>query len=111
MEKQKYSFILTLEKTYQNTGFFNVKVVDDRHFGADGSAINIYVDNNPNMIVGKINRTANTNKTARIMGRVPLKTWFHLFQVKQKFKVTVLNQNSIKIECINKNTVRITIIC
>jgi hypothetical protein len=45
MGKQKHSFILTLEKTYQNTGSFNVKVVDDRHFGTDGSAINIYVEN------------------------------------------------------------------
>ena len=67
-------FVLRLEKSYYDHGFFNVTMDYDRYVGAAGSA---------ELVLGKeatvrrsINRDANTNGTARILGGPPLRDWF-----------------------------------
>jgi hypothetical protein len=90
-------FILILHPTYRRTGFFNITVANDRHFGPHNSIINVYVGNNPIPIIGRVDRTANTNRTARIMGGTELRDWFNNTQVMQQITVTVLNHNSINL--------------
>ena len=90
-------FILTLQPTYRRTGFFNITVENDHYFGPNRSEINIFVDDNPVPIIGHIDRTANRNGTARIMGGVELRIWFENWQEMQPITVTVLDQNSIRL--------------
>ncbi|GHT83992.1 hypothetical protein FACS1894137_06440 [Spirochaetia bacterium] len=91
------NFILILHRTYRRQGFFNITVENDHYFGPDGNAINIFIDDIPNPIIGHINRTANTNGTARIMGNVALRNWFENWQEGQPITVTILDQNSIRL--------------
>lgn len=76
MEGAKHSFTFVLQPTYYRTGFFNVGVADEGHLGSDGETIEIYIDSEPQPVLGKINRTANTNQTPRIMGGTALRDWF-----------------------------------
>ena len=92
------NFILVLHNTYRKTGFFNVSVDFERYFGFDGSDIDIYIGNTDSHFIGKINRTANKNKTPRIMGKVPLKRWFVTLDMMAKIKVTIINNNSIRLD-------------
>ena len=67
-------FYLTLEKSYYNQGFFNVPVKFDDLVGRSGPVT--LVLGNDGSIQADINRTANQNRTARIMGRTRLRDWF-----------------------------------
>lgn len=69
------SMTIELGKTYHRQGFFNVPVEYDRLIGSDGEAIEIHVEGVP-PIIGTINRTAQRNGTARVMGRKALRRWF-----------------------------------
>jgi hypothetical protein len=64
------NFILTLQDTYHRRGFFNVPVNVDKYFGRNEQSITIYCGREKLQVIGKINRTANTNGTPRIMGAV-----------------------------------------
>ncbi len=66
------TFFFTLQPTYYKTGFFNVNVENEKYFGLDNETIEIYCENNSEQIVGRINRTANTNCTPRIMVCTPM---------------------------------------
>lgn len=68
-------FPLTLHKTYYNHGFFNVTVAFDHLVRADDGPLQLILENSP-PCVGKINRRANLNGTARIFGGVELRDWF-----------------------------------
>lgn len=70
-------FILKLHKAYFNSGFFNVGVRYQKLFGDDLEEIRISCEDLPHEFTGYINRTANNNRTPRIMGGAPLKRWFH----------------------------------
>src|SRR5688500_1672043 len=70
------SFTLRLHKTYFARGFFNVGVEYESLFGNDGETIEIYCGSAERPIVGLINRTANSNRTPRILGGVELRQWF-----------------------------------
>ena len=70
------NFVVALGKKYYNDGFFNVRVAHCRYFGEDLVAIKIQLGDNPlNYCIGKINRTANKNKTPRIMAGLEYKYW------------------------------------
>ena len=92
------NFNLILHDTYRNTGFFNIKREYDRYFGEHNSMIKIFIEDRDNPINGRINRTANNNNTARIMGGVKLKEWFRTLNHLQNIKVIILNDYAIKIE-------------
>lgn len=66
---------LTLHKTYYHQGFFNVPVDFDRLVRQDEGPIEIQLAGRSS-IVGHVNRSANMNGTARIMGRTELRDWF-----------------------------------
>ena len=67
-------FLLRLYKTYYNQGFFNIPQAFDHLVGGEGTAT--LVLRGSGSIEGHVNRSANLNRTARIMGRVPLRSWF-----------------------------------
>ena len=67
-------FVLKLEKTYYEQGFFNVLVDYDRYAGPAGPVE--LVLGSEATVTGRIDRKANTNGTARILGGAPLRDWF-----------------------------------
>jgi len=103
----KYSFTLILENTYYKTGFFNIKKKIDNDnaifFGSHEESIEILCENNPKPIIGKINRTANTNGTPRIMGGEELKLWFQKkSKIMGKIKVEIISRNKIYLRAIKE---------
>jgi hypothetical protein len=90
-------FRLTLQETYHRTGFFNVPINVERYFGKDAERITIYCGREKLAIVGKINRTANTNGTPRIMGQVPLREWFQKRRAMSQLKVSIVDPTTIHI--------------
>ena len=67
-------FPLKLWPTYYNSGFFNVLREYDHLVAGEGPLTLVPRGDRP--IEGKINRTANLNGTARIMGGTALRDWF-----------------------------------
>jgi hypothetical protein len=70
------AFKFTLQKTYFQSGFFNVSVDHASAFAGDGEQIDIFCGNSDAPIIGTINRRANLNSTPRIMGGTLLRDWF-----------------------------------
>lgn len=75
-DPQNNRFNFKLAPTYFNIGFFNVIIDNTNHFGKDRDVISIYLGEKQDLLHGYINRSANQNKTPRIMGGVRLKQWF-----------------------------------
>jgi hypothetical protein len=97
-EGVKHSFTFVLQPTYYRTGFFNVGVGDEALLGGDGETIEIFIDSDPEPVLGKINRTANTNQTPRIMGGTALRDWFQAkAAVKDPIRVDVFSPTAIRL--------------
>jgi len=95
------SFTLIVEKTYYNSGFFNISVKYEKYFGSNNEDIEILCENNPKSIIGKINRTANKNETPRIMGGKDLRCWFkENSQEMGEIEVEIMNKNKICLKLI-----------
>lgn len=70
------TFEVILWSAYYNQGFFNVRKAYSDRFGGDKESIRIQLGNSTNNCIdGLINRTANNNKTPRILDCKPLKEW------------------------------------
>ena len=69
-------FNLSLQETYFKQGFFNVIVDFDRYVRTEEGPIELRLGRNGRGIQGSINRHANKNGTARIMGGADLRNWF-----------------------------------
>ena len=67
---------LTLYKTYYNQGFWNVPVDLDRYVRKDEGPITLVLGQSGLEVQAFVNRSANQNGTARIMGRSALRKWF-----------------------------------
>ena len=67
-------FYLKLEKTYYNGGFFNIPVDFDNLVGSPG-AITLTLCGNGD-VQGRVDRTAQPNRTPRIVGNAALRNWF-----------------------------------
>jgi len=67
------SFTIKLAQTYYKTGFFNVPVAHQTHFGGNGQQVELFVGDEVQPVIGTINRTANRNGSPRIMGGVELR--------------------------------------
>ena len=90
-------FKLRLSKTYYHQGFFNVTREFDRYIGKNEEEIEFHLFDSDVVLHGKINRTANLNGTARIMGGKELKRWFQSrFEIGDVIEVEFLTANSIK---------------
>lgn len=70
------TFPLTLHRTYYRQGFFNVASDFDRYLGEDGQEVTLLMGDGAR-IAGRVNRSANLNGTARVMGGFRLRDWFH----------------------------------
>jgi ribonuclease VapC len=66
---------IVIQKTYYRQGFFNIPVEHDRQFGPHDSKIEIFLADASSPIEGTINRTAQRNGTARIMGHSALRDY------------------------------------
>lgn len=75
-DKMAIIFPLILHQTYFDKGFFNVTVEFDHNVRRAEGAIPILVGEHPQQIEGRIDRSANNNKTPRIMGGAALRDWF-----------------------------------
>ncbi len=69
-------FPLTVHRTYYEKGFFNVTVEYDRAVRRAEGPVAIIVGSREPRIEGRIDRSANNNHTARIMGGTALRDWF-----------------------------------
>ena len=69
-------FQLTLHPTYYAKGFFNITRDFDRYVRPDEGTVTLVLGRGRREIEAHVNRTANTNGTARVMGRAPLRDWF-----------------------------------
>jgi hypothetical protein len=70
------TFRLKLQKTYYKMGFFNVGVTHDRHVRRTEGPVRIRLGQNGPEIEGRVDRHANQNGTARVMGGAQLRRWF-----------------------------------
>lgn len=70
------SIIIVLQRTYYQQGFFNVPVEHDQKFGPHNDKIEIFLDDATHPIEGVINRTAQRNGTARVLGHAGLRAYF-----------------------------------
>jgi len=83
------SFTLTLHQAYYRQGFFNVPRAFDRFVTQEEMAITLALDGFKR-IEAKVNRSANLNGTARIMGGVPLRDWFQAnFELRSAINVEI----------------------
>ena len=100
--KKEKSYIFTLGKSYYERGFFNLKTSYSNLVGDDKTELKVFLvgkDGKEETIVGKINRTANSGKTARIVGNKALKIWFEEnCEIKSKLKITFISKKKIKLE-------------
>lgn len=69
-------FPLVLHATYYNRGFFNVTVEFDRFVRRTEGAVPILLGTERLRIEGRVDRTANRNGTARVIGGGALRDWF-----------------------------------
>lgn len=69
-------FKLVLQKTYYKMGFFNVTVDFDHYVRKSEGEVTLELVNTGQKIKAQINRHANMNGTARIMGTTVLRDWF-----------------------------------
>ena len=68
-------FPLRLEKTYYNRGFFNITRDFNDLVRSDDGPITLQLGGGGS-IKGYVNRRANSNSTARVMGGARLREWF-----------------------------------
>jgi hypothetical protein len=88
-----------LQQTYYKKGFFNIKIEDTDYIGADRSKIEIYLGKkSEKTIQGYINRTANKNKTPRIIGGKDLRDWIiENFKINDIMKIDIVTTYSIRL--------------
>jgi hypothetical protein len=93
-------FKLILHRTYHRAGFFNVTVEFDRHVRADEGPVQLMLRDGKRAwtIKGRINRRANPNGTARIMGGRELRDWFQShFRIKDMVEVDLSSVEVIRL--------------
>ncbi len=75
-EQRPSGFNFTLQKTYYQSGFFNVPAEADAQVGAAEGPITLVLEGVEQPIPARLDRKANPNGTARIFGGVKLRGWF-----------------------------------
>ncbi len=92
-------YVLTIFPAYYKQGFFNIPVDFDRYVRQDEGSIMLVLNEKKEVMMGKVNRTANSNGTARIMGGVQLRDWFqNNFNQKDNVLVEFLQLDKIVIK-------------
>jgi hypothetical protein len=70
------TFPLKLQQTYLDRGYFNVTLEYDRYVRNSSGPVRLRLSRDGPEIEAKVNRSANKNGTARILGGVALRDWF-----------------------------------
>lgn len=101
-KKQYESYIFILGKSYYERGFFNLKTSYSHLVGEDKSEIQIILEGKEKYTIpGKINRTANVSKAARIIGNKPLRMWFEEnAEINSEVRITFISKKKIKLEAV-----------
>lgn len=101
-KKQYESYIFILGKSYYERGFFNLKTSYSHLVGEDKSEIQIILEGKEKYTIpGKINRTANVSKAARIIGNKPLRMWFEEnAEINSELRITFISKKKIKLEIV-----------
>ena len=101
-KKQYESYIFILGKSYYERGFFNLKTSYSHLVGEDKSEIQIILEGKEKYTIpGKINRTANVSKAARIIGNKPLRMWFEEnAEINSELRITFISKKKIKLETV-----------
>lgn len=99
-KKQYETYIFILGKSYYERGFFNLKTSYSHLVGEDKTDIQIILEGPEKLVIpGKINRTANTSKAARIIGNKALKMWFQEnAKINSELRITFISKKKIKLE-------------
>jgi len=102
MEKvYKEEIIVRIGEAYYNQRFFNIRKKHSELFAKNHlEPIKIQLgENNEKYIIGKINRTANSNGTPRIMAGIEYKNWVQKnFKMGDIFKVEIIENDLIKLK-------------
>lgn len=97
-EQPVAEFEFTLQKTYFQSGFFNVSVDHTSLFAGDGEQVDIFCGNAKTPVIGTINRRANANAAPRVMGGTLLRDWFQSnSSLMATVRVNVNTPNEIRI--------------
>ena len=92
------AFLIVLQKTYFNSGFFNVPVAHAASLGADGEQIDIFCGTIAEPITGVINRRCNASNAPRVMGGTGLRDWLQSHaNMMEEIVVHVTSPNEIRI--------------
>jgi hypothetical protein len=91
-------FPLVLEKAYYRQGFFNARVEFDKHIIANETSIEIRVPECSRVIHGRIDRQAQRNGTARIMGGAAPRDCFQAaFEQGEQVNLCILSPTLLEI--------------
>ncbi|MFA6877753.1 MAG: hypothetical protein WCQ76_02495 [Fusobacterium sp.] len=100
-KKEHPSYIFVLTKSYYERGFFNIKTSYSHLVSNDKVPISIVLGPKKT-IVGRISRTANATKIARVIGNKPLRLWFEKNSgINKELRITFINKKKIKIEALD----------
>src|ERR1700730_13122234 len=94
-------FPLTLHKTYLEQGFFNVTVDFDNYVRQTEGTVDLLLlsGGKDQSVAAKVNRSANRNGTARMMGGTKLRDWFlSQFDVGARLDVDLGSAGQIRIQ-------------
>lgn len=98
VDKSLGQIAILIGKAYYNQGFFNIRKRFSNMFGEDKSRIFVQLGDNPEIIEGYINRTANPNKTPRIMIGIAYSNWIQMnFAKGDILTIEVFTNSKIKL--------------
>lgn len=91
-------FRLKLQETYYEKGFFNVIREYDYLIRADEGEIKLILDTEDTTFIGNVNRSNNTNGTARIRAK-GLKAWFQKhYRVMDVVEIEIVSPTLLKLK-------------
>lgn len=97
-KRQSREYDLTLHSTYYNNGFFNLGQDVSDYVTSNPGNIDIFLGRTRQRLVGRLDRTAQSNGTPRIHGGKKLREWFQShFKAGQSVSVTIESPSSFHI--------------
>ncbi|MBP0633184.1 MULTISPECIES: GIY-YIG nuclease family protein [unclassified Cupriavidus] len=92
------TFEFKLQPTYRRTGFFNSGIASSPLLGADGDTVEIFFGEEPEPLLGTINRSANSNRSPRVFGGPALRQRFQTLPEMTSMDAEVLSPTSIRLK-------------
>lgn len=93
------TYNLTLHQSYYDKGFFNLGVSVDKYVRPNNGEIKLVLGPSKRVLIGRVDRDANSNRTPRVHGGQELQNWFFKnYKVKDSVVVTILALDQIQID-------------